>query len=65
MGGGGTPFAGKNAKIINLIFEPFPYLVLNWYSVPWLGTFEKCALNYNIIEVWLSQAMQVIIGVNF
>ena len=25
-GDGGTPFAENSAKIINLIFEPFPYL---------------------------------------
>ena len=24
VGGGGTPFAENSAKIINLIFEPFP-----------------------------------------
>ena len=27
-GGGGTPFAENSAKIINLIFEPFPNLVI-------------------------------------
>ena len=29
-GGGGTPFAENSAKIINLIFEPFPYLFVNF-----------------------------------
>ena len=28
VGGGGTPFAENSAKIINLIFEPFPYQLL-------------------------------------
>ena len=36
---GGCPFAEKSAKIINLIFDPIPYYILEYFKACRFRTF--------------------------